>query len=150
MHKQESALTIKGTWRSCCCAWMNSLHCCTSRLISSISSSCVSLGITSVLACSWFCTWKAWQTSPKVTHLLARVWRYGPAAGRTLAVQLLHVVSQFPPLLPDAVCELLPSVLAGLVQGVSAAVPRLLLSVWTDLHKAEPMWRYFKKKIKKV
>lgn len=33
------------------------------------------------------------------------------ATAATLAVQLLHVVSQFPPLLPDAVGELLPSVL---------------------------------------
>lgn len=56
---------------------MNSLHCCTSRLISSISSSWVSLGITSLLACSWFCTSKAWQTNPTVNHLFACVCRYG-------------------------------------------------------------------------
>lgn len=53
----------KRTCRSCCCAWMNSLHCCTSRLISSISSSCVSLGITSLLTSSWFCTWEACQAN---------------------------------------------------------------------------------------
>lgn len=49
----------KLTWRSCCCVWMNSLHCCTSCLIRSISSSWVSLGITSLLDSSWFWTCEA-------------------------------------------------------------------------------------------
>lgn len=64
------------TCRSCCCAWMNSLHCCTSRLISSISSSCVSLGITSLPACSWFCTCNAGQTNTTIKHLSLGVWRH--------------------------------------------------------------------------
>lgn len=59
----------KLTWRSCCCAWMNSLHCCTSRLILSISSSWVSLVITSLLDSIWFCTCEALQTNTTVDNL---------------------------------------------------------------------------------
>lgn len=50
------------------------------------------------------------QTQPLITsspHVLVGT----GATAATLAVQLLYVVSQFPPLLPDAVGELLPSVL---------------------------------------
>lgn len=45
----------------------------------------------------------------------------------TLAVQSLHVALQSPPLLADAVGELLPSVLTRLVQGFPTGVPSHLL-----------------------
>ena len=53
----------------------------------------------------------------------------------TLAVQLLHVVPKFPPLLADAVGELLLRMLTGLVQSFPAAVPHLLLPIRIRLSK---------------
>lgn len=75
------------------------------------------------------------QLAPQEHQLLLQYFRVCNSAACTLAVQLLHVVPQFPPLLADAVGELLPRVLTGLVQSFPARVTRLLLPVRINLSK---------------
>lgn len=56
------------TCRSCCCTWMNSLHCCNSSLIRCISSSCSFLDISSSASRSWHATSDTGHTSRNIHH----------------------------------------------------------------------------------
>ena len=58
----------------------------------------------------------------------------------TLAVQALHVVLQSPPLLADAVGELLAGLFARLLQALPARLTRVLLRVRAQLRpKTQPI-----------